>query len=280
MKMPSTTSGRFWAYVGTTIGLGASLAGNIAAAFLDGAKPTAVEYGLAAVAPMAVFLAIEIGSRNPWKNESWGPTLRKVMMWVVGPAAAVFSFIHLVELSLDGKATVVWDGDHHVHAVALINWTVAVLAPVMIDGLMVGSAAALLLPKSRTTVIEHGNRGHALPAPASTAALEALEVRLAEQAALLETQGRDLANLRARKRPVPKGPATTAPQVQETLALESGERPESAQAAWEAEIAAGRIVTGKMVQVWLREIDKRDVNENAARAQVSRWARARAEARV
>jgi hypothetical protein len=165
MRIPS--AGRIWAYIGIAVGLGISLAGNIAATHLDGAKPSSVDIAAAGVAPIAVFIAIEVLSRNPWPDQRRWTNIKWAFSMIVGPAAAIVSFIHLAELTMDGHET----SDP-------VAWTVALLTPLMIDGLLVGCTAALLIPAQeaeRPTPL-------AEEAPAPEALIEIMP--LAAQAAL------------------------------------------------------------------------------------------------
>lgn len=137
-----TTTGRVWGYIGVFTGLSVSLAGNVAATYLNDAKPDKVDILAAGLPPFAVFIAIELLSRNPWRNApTWGPLVQKVVAIGVAPPAAIISFIHLVHLTIDGKTE------------DPFAWAVAILTPLMIDGLLVGSTAALLLPKNPASVV-------------------------------------------------------------------------------------------------------------------------------
>jgi hypothetical protein len=157
-----TTVGRFWGYVSVLVALSVSLAGNVTAAFLKerptpslpfpyvdravqmAADPTWVDIGIAGLPPLAAFLVIELANHNPWAGTKWGPTVLKVLLIVVAPASAVVSFIHLVSVVMHDKvADTTPEG--------LLNWSTAVLTALLIDGLMFGGTAALLLPKSPTT---------------------------------------------------------------------------------------------------------------------------------
>jgi len=152
----------------------------------------------------------------------------------------------------------VWDG--HFHVLALVNWIAAILVPLMIDGLMVISAAALLLPAQRTTVIEHGFRGHALPAPASTAALEALAQRLAEAERAVVMQADEIARLAAAKRRPRPEPAAPPPSDVPT-----------AHQQWLAHRAQhGTEPDMEKVRGWLLA-EGRTLEPNSVRAQMSRW---------
>jgi hypothetical protein len=158
-----TTVGRFWGYVSVLVALGVSLAGNVTAAYLHApalpqlpvpfvnaeavaqADPTWVDIGIAGLPPLAAFLLIELANHNPWADTKWGPRVVSVLLWVVAPASAVVSFIHLVSVVMHGKNADIttWEGR--------LNWITAILTALLIDGLMFGGTAALLLPKSPAT---------------------------------------------------------------------------------------------------------------------------------
>ncbi len=137
--MKRTTIGRFWGYTSVFIALGVSLAGNVTAASLHGRDPDWVDLGFAGIPPLAAFLSIEIVNHNPWKDTTWGPRVRNVLLGLVAPASAVVSFIHLVSV-------VVADRETGANPEGVITWITAVLTALLIDGLMFGGTAALLLP--------------------------------------------------------------------------------------------------------------------------------------
>ena len=144
-RIPRTTVGRFWGYVSVLVALGVSLAGNVTAAYLHSPDPTWVDIGIAGLPPLAAFLLIELANHNPWDDAKWGPRVVSVLLWVVAPASAVVSFIHLVSVVMHNRNSDIgtWDGR--------LNWLTAVLTALLIDGLMFGGTAALLLPKSPAT---------------------------------------------------------------------------------------------------------------------------------
>lgn len=145
--MKRTTVGRFWGYVSVFIALTVSLAGNVTAALLHQQEvdpsidPSRVDIGFAGLPPLAAFLVIELVNHNPWVNTTWGPKVMKILLAVVAPGSAVVSFLHLVTVVVHDRVT-----DLSVQGV--LTWVTAILTALLIDGLMFGGTAALLLPKS------------------------------------------------------------------------------------------------------------------------------------
>lgn len=137
-RLPSTTVGRFWGYTGILIALSVSLAGNVAAAYLHDRTPTWVDLGFAGLAPLSAFISIEIVNHNPWADETWGRAVKWVLLAVVAPAAAVVSFIHLMTVVISGRV-------HDSSAEGILTWITAALTALLIDGLMFGGTAALLI---------------------------------------------------------------------------------------------------------------------------------------
>lgn len=155
-----TTVGRFWGYVGVFLALGTSLAGNVESAklhtpFID---PTRTEIAFAGLPPLVAFVSIELVNHNPWANIAWGKWITRVLLFVVAPGSALVSFVHLTLVGLHSlQVPIPADMQQY------LNVATAVLTALLIDGLILGGTAALLLPVRTVTVIEHGNRGHALP---------------------------------------------------------------------------------------------------------------------
>ncbi len=128
------TVGRFWGYVGILIGLCASLAANEQSAYIDDKHPSHVIITIGALPPLALFVIIEILTHNPFHLVGWGQRGQQVIGGLVGVPSAIISYTHLASLIVHGHT-----GDP-------IMWMVALLTPLMIDGLLAGSTAALLLP--------------------------------------------------------------------------------------------------------------------------------------
>lgn len=148
-KIPHPTVGRFWGYIGILIALSVSLAGNVTAAYLHDKEPTWVDLGFAGIPPLVAFLSVEIVNHNPWEGTRWGGTVKWVLLAVVAPAAAIVSFIHLTTVVITGRV-------HDLTPEGVLNWVTAVLTALLIDGLMFGGTAALLLPPKPEPVLITG----------------------------------------------------------------------------------------------------------------------------
>jgi hypothetical protein len=142
--IPRTTVGRFWGYVSVAVAMGVSLAGNLQAARLQtpDVPPTLVEYAFAGLPPLVAFGSIELVNHNHWERAPWGKYIVRVLMGVVAPGSALVSFVHLATVSLDASGIALDDRvDKYLH------WATSILTALLIDGLVVGGTAALLLPK-------------------------------------------------------------------------------------------------------------------------------------
>lgn len=87
--------------------------------------------------PLFVFIAIEILTKNPWHLTGWGLAVQNTMAGLVAVPAGAISFAHLAHLIIHG------------HEREWLQWMIAIMTPLMVDGLLVGSTAALLLPVVR-----------------------------------------------------------------------------------------------------------------------------------
>jgi hypothetical protein len=241
------TAGRVFAYAGVAAGLAASLAGNLASARIlkPGEELSLVDWGLAGLPPLFVYLAIEVAARNPWSGTPWALPVRRAMLWGLAPSAGIISFVHLVHLGMDGKAWEVHPPGRAVDWVAVLNWVPALLLPVVIDGLLVGSAAALLLPKN-PAMASASEGGPAVEPPRAESVPGPAELVSTERP--------------ARSRPAPK-PKVAGRRV---------EHPAFAQFLRDAE-EGRRWSTGDMKRALAAH--GQNVNDNAARAQLSRWNR-------
>lgn len=146
MRKYLTTTGRFWGYVSIFIALAVSLAGNVTAAYLHDKHPSWVDLGFAGIPPLVAFLSVEVVNHNPWTGTDWGRYVRGVLLGVVTPASAIVSFIHLTTVVITGRT-------HDGSPEGVLNWITAVLTALLIDGLMIGGTAALLLPKAQKDAI-------------------------------------------------------------------------------------------------------------------------------
>ncbi len=139
----NSSTWKFWPYMGVVVGLGLSLAANVAAARLNGAHPGWVEIAAAGVPPLAVFGSIETITRTPWDNSRAAKIVKWSILAVAVPAAIV-SYIHLVHLVVNGH------GDFHADPT---TWIVGLLTPFMIDGWLVVSTGALLVAKRKVEAV-------------------------------------------------------------------------------------------------------------------------------
>lgn len=116
------------------LGLSASLAANLAAGYIDNPHPNLVILFVGGAPPLIVFIAIEILTKNPWHLTGWGLYAQRTMCVLVAVPAGAISFAHLAHLIVNG------------HEHEWLSWMIGILTPLMVDGLLVGSTAALLLP--------------------------------------------------------------------------------------------------------------------------------------
>jgi hypothetical protein len=202
-RIPWTTPGRAWAYLFLAAGLAVSALANLRAAYIDTAHPQMVTLIMAAAPPVVLFGAIEILTRNDWPKTGLWPELRALIAVAVAVPAAVISYVHLVHLAI------------HNHA-GWTYWLVATLTPLMIDGLLLGCATALLIPPVQAalappapvTAVDPGEgRRKALAAQAEHDAMKmALAMMTRDRDAAEQRLGArdaEIAALRAPEPPVP-----------------------------------------------------------------------------
>lgn len=125
------TGGRGWAYAGLIGGALASIVGNVADVILTPAPaPTALRATFAFLAPVFLFVSIEVLIRVNWQRAWYVWAVRTVgMLFTIGVSAYV-SFGHLSHLAqLSGRTHDHW------------AW------PLMIDGVMAMGVVALLMSR-------------------------------------------------------------------------------------------------------------------------------------
>lgn len=259
-RLPRTTVGRFWGYIGILIALSVSLAGNVAAAYLHDRTPTWVDLGFAGLAPLSAFISIEIVNHNPWADETWGKAVKWVLLALVAPAAAVVSFIHLMTVVITGR---VHDGS----AEGVLTWITAALTALLIDGLMFGGTAALLIkPIAKRRDWE--------------ADLAAEQAKATDLQALLEQAQAQIAELATVKSPAraprkPKAPVlvgSLAPQ--ETPDERDRKRwPPREHPLWDSWVAAKAVApwTPADLQLEMKKHLNREPSLPAATMQLVRW---------
>ncbi|MBB5870578.1 hypothetical protein F4553_003957 [Allocatelliglobosispora scoriae] len=136
-----STRGRGWAYTGTILGGGISIAANVAHSFVPPAgapdtwapNPGAVAGSI--VWPVILFIAVEILARVRWPEGLWWSVMRFGGMLPVALVAGLVSYRHLSSLlRFYGEDAIV-----------------SILGPLAVDGLMVMATSALLVLGNRTT---------------------------------------------------------------------------------------------------------------------------------
>lgn len=127
--MNDNTSGRRWSRFALGFGAVMSVLGNETHTILTpGHVNPVIRVALAAIWPVALFVAVEVLVRVNWRAQFIDYAGRFVMMFPVTVVAAVVSYQHL-------HALMVLAGEDGVSAL---------IGPVAIDGLMVGGTVALL----------------------------------------------------------------------------------------------------------------------------------------
>lgn len=259
-RLPRTTVGRFWGYTGILIALSVSLAGNVAAAYLHDRTPTWVDLGFAGLAPLSAFISIEIVNHNPWADETWGRAVKWVLLAVVAPAAAVVSFIHLMTVVISGRV-------HDSSPEGVLTWITAALTALLIDGLMFGGTAALLIKPLATRRDWEGDL------TAEQAKVAELETLLEAQAALLEAATTVKSPARAPRKPKPPVVIGTlgaqeAPEERDRKRWPPREHP-----LWDDFVAAK--ATGPWtpadLQLEMKRRMNREISLPAATMQLVRW---------
>lgn len=124
------TAGRTSAWLGLVFGAGLSLLGNIAHTCLADTKISlGLRLPVAVAWPIALLVSIEILVRVNWRR-AWLDNIGKLVLWApVGAVAAVVSYRHMHSL-------LVMSGEDPFSAL---------VGPLAVDGLMIGSTIALLI---------------------------------------------------------------------------------------------------------------------------------------
>jgi hypothetical protein len=133
-------SGRFWAYVGSTLGATVSIAANIAHSYVPPEKapadwvpqPGAVVGAI--VWPVFLFIAVEILARVAWPDGVTWQLLRWAGITPVAFVAALVSYRHL-------SALLAYYSEESL---------VSILGPLAVDGLMVMATGALIATSHAT----------------------------------------------------------------------------------------------------------------------------------
>jgi len=129
--------GKRWATGAFLVGIAMSIYGNIAHT-LVGKAPHIGAILFASFWPVAVFLSIEVMARVEWPDGNWWRAARFGGLGLVALVAAVTSYTHL-------SALLTWYGE---------TGSVATIAPLAPDGLMVIAAAALQATTRAESLLE------------------------------------------------------------------------------------------------------------------------------
>jgi hypothetical protein len=149
-----TSNGRGVAYTGLFVGVGVSVAGNVAHAYVP---PSGAPVGWgppgglvlsAAVWPLVLFLAVEAMLQVPWPRTWYYVVARWGGLSVVAFVAGFISYQHLSDL------LTFWGEDGLTTDVGPIVLNATDLGPFAVDGLMVMCAGALLALRDCQPVVE------------------------------------------------------------------------------------------------------------------------------
>jgi hypothetical protein len=121
------SSGRAWARFGFAVGVGASLAANVAHSFIHKSPPAGAIIA-AAFWPVALLIALEVISRVEWPDARKWFLLRYGGLSAVAGIAAIISYRHMA-----GLLGSYGEDPFSAH-----------IGPLAVDGLMVVCSAALL----------------------------------------------------------------------------------------------------------------------------------------
>jgi uncharacterized protein DUF2637 len=127
------------AVLGLVTGVAASVAANVAHSFVPPANagagwtPPAGAVIAAAFWPLALFLAVEVLTRVPWRSGGWWAFARYGGVSVVALVAAIVSYRHMAALLMTYRE----------------DWISAHIGPFAVDGLMVVAGLALLTMSTR-----------------------------------------------------------------------------------------------------------------------------------
>lgn len=273
-KIPRTTVGRFWGYVGIAMALGTSLAGNIYSARLHtpGTDPTNTEIAFAGLPPLVAFIAIELVNHNPWKSISWGKYITRVLLFVVAPGSALVSFVHLTLVGLNGQGVEVPD-----NLQKWLNIATAILTALLIDGLILGGTAALLLPKP-DVIVDKAEDVLTEPVAAITAYPDfraEINAATAPLVAMVEQQSALIAELTSVPATRPARPRVKAALAKQTAPAKERTRfPAGEHPVWEGWLAAstsGQPWSVERVQKEVKTKMGKDLSVEAAAGLIRRF---------
>lgn len=132
-----TNTGKGWARFALIFGAAASILGNETHTVLTpGPLDLIIRMVFAAFWPAALFIAVEVLVRVPWRKKFLDFAGRALMLIPVGIVAAVVSYQHIHSLMIMGAEDPVS----------------STIGPLAIDGLMIGGTVALLVIRALSTV--------------------------------------------------------------------------------------------------------------------------------
>lgn len=183
---PAKPRGRGWARTGFWTGVIASVAANVAHAFLDG-QPSYLMLLFAALPPFALLVGIEVIAQVQWRRVWYQAVIRWGAVGSVAAIGGVVSYDHMREaLQAHGETGIG-----------------SVLLPLLVDGLMTVCSAALL------TIGDNVRRAERV-APLDAAIADYAQARterLADMAIEPASVQTDVMTPSTAKRPVKKAPA-------------------------------------------------------------------------
>lgn len=124
------TPGRRWAYGGSALGVGLSVAANVEHVLVQSRTAPAGAVVSAAACPVILLVALEIIARTTWPAGARWQLLRWLALPTVALVAASISYLHMRSLLL---------------AYGESAWA-ATVGPLAVDGLMAVAVGALLVP--------------------------------------------------------------------------------------------------------------------------------------
>lgn len=253
--------GRLWAYLGLAIGLGISLAANEQAVYLSNPDPQGIDQLIAALPPAAAFIAIEVLIHNPWPlTLVWRRTVRAIA-WGVAIPSTVVSFVHLAHLSIVHQGVTFGNGLDPDEAVALL---VAFLTPLMIDGLLAASTAALMIPAaavSRETSSAVALRDVRI----ITRTMPVYIDRVVEKVVEKVVEGPERIVIKKVPAPTVESVRTSAPQKR----FRAEQHP--LWPAWRSDLERGQPWSAERMQKELQAWGSPDATAAAARSLINRW---------
>lgn len=282
------TVGRIWGYIGVALALGTSLAGNVQSSRLHTplVKPSLTEYAFSALPPLVAFVGIELVNHNPWGRIWWGKYITWVLLFVVVPGSALVSFAHLTLVGLDAAGVTIPS-----EMQTYLDIATAVLTALLVDGMILGGTAALLLPLKDVEKVA-AVKPQEVPVAAITAGpdwrteLSLLVKEMAPQPMPQQDLRPVIEHLNEQIALLARTPAAVVrkPVVKATLAKQETQEekdrtrwPTGTHPLWKAWIAARGTKDAWDAEKYVLESKihmDRDVKHTAAQSQLNRWEKA------